>query len=115
MKLIIDIDENYYEAIKEIPIEQSTLDMLIIRTGKPLIERYGDVLDVTNEILKPCPFCGKNVHLISTSQTKHFVFSHTGLRNCPLYKFEISWEVAKSLKEAIELWNRRADKAESEE
>lgn len=33
MKIIIDIPEEYYKAIKEIPIEQSTADMLIIRNG----------------------------------------------------------------------------------
>jgi len=59
--------------------------------------------------LKPCPFCGKRVILISTSRTKEFIFSHEGLRNCAFYNFSISWETAKSLKEAIELWNRRAE------
>lgn len=60
-----------------------------------------------DEVLKPCPFCGRKVSLISTSASKEFVFYHKGLRNCPFYRFEISWECAKSLKEATELWNRR--------
>ena len=36
MKLVIDIPEDYYKAIKEIPVEQSTADMMIIRNGTPL-------------------------------------------------------------------------------
>ena len=63
---------------------------------------------INTEVLKPCPFCGREVTLISTSRTKSFVFSHKGLRNCPFYRFEIPWECAKSLKEAVGLWNRRA-------
>ena len=57
--------------------------------------------------LKPCPFCGKEVTLISSSRSKQFVFNHKDLRNCPFYRFEIPWETAKSLSEAKELWNRR--------
>ena len=64
---------------------------------------------IHDEVLKPCPFCGRKVNLISTSQSKQFIFSHDGLRNCPFYRFEMSWECAKSLKEATELWNRRAE------
>lgn len=64
---------------------------------------------INNEVLKPCPFCGKEVTLISTSRTKQFIFSHQGLRNCPFYQFEMSWECATSLKEAKEIWNRRAE------
>lgn len=67
---------------------------------------------INNNVLKPCPFCGREVGLISTSETKQFVFTHTGLRNCPFYDFKMSWEVANSLAEAKELWNRRADKEE---
>lgn len=62
---------------------------------------------INTDVLKPCPFCGKNVVLISNSETRKFVFSHADLRNCPFYKFEMSWECAKSLTEAKELWNRR--------
>lgn len=36
MKIVIDIPEDYYKAIKEIPVEQSTADMMIIRNGTPL-------------------------------------------------------------------------------
>lgn len=35
MQIVIDIPEDYYKAIKEIPIEQSTADMMIIRNGIP--------------------------------------------------------------------------------
>ena len=65
---------------------------------------------INDEVLSPCPFCGKKVNLISTSETKKFIFSHVGLRNCPFYTFEMSWECAKSLAEAKDLWNRRVDK-----
>ena len=36
MKLIIELPEEYYKAIMEIPVNQSTADMLIIRNGIPL-------------------------------------------------------------------------------
>lgn len=36
MKLVVDIPEDYYKAIKEIPVEQSTADMMIIHNGTPL-------------------------------------------------------------------------------
>lgn len=62
---------------------------------------------INNEVLKPCPFCGKEVTLISSSRSEQFVFNHKGLRNCPFYRFEIPWETAKSISEAAELWNRR--------
>lgn len=39
MKLVIDIPKEYYNAIKEIPDEQSTADMLIIKNGTPLEEQ----------------------------------------------------------------------------
>ena len=67
---------------------------------------------LNNEVLKSCPFCGREVTLISTSETKMFVFSHKGLRNCPFYKFEVSWERARSFKDAIELWNKRSSRKE---
>ena len=60
-----------------------------------------------NNQLKPCPFCGKEMTLLSTSVRRAFVFSHKGLRNCAFYNFEISWKTAKSLDEAKILWNRR--------
>ena len=59
------------------------------------------------EALKPCPFCGKNVVLMSSSEKRMFIFSHANLRSCQFYKFEMSWECAKSLTEAKKLWNRR--------
>lgn len=59
--------------------------------------------------LKPCPFCGREVTVHSSSRSYSFVFSHKGLRNCPFFQFEIMWTTAKTLKEATELWNRRAE------
>lgn len=48
MQIVIDIDENYYKAIKEIPVEQSTTDMLIIRNGTPLPKGHGRLIDVND-------------------------------------------------------------------
>jgi hypothetical protein len=45
MKIVIDIPEDYYKAIKEIPVEQSTADMMIIRNGTPLPKGHGDLKD----------------------------------------------------------------------
>ena len=45
MKLIVDIPEDYYNVIKEIPVEQSTADMMIIRNGKPLPKGHGRLID----------------------------------------------------------------------
>ena len=45
MKLIIDIPEEYYKVIMEIPVNQSTADMLIIKTGTPLPKGHGRILD----------------------------------------------------------------------
>lgn len=46
MQLIIDIPEDYYKAIKEIPVEQSTADMMIIQNGTPLPKGHGRLKDV---------------------------------------------------------------------
>ena len=45
MKLVVDIPEEYYKAIKEIPVEQSTADMLIMRYGTPLPKGHGRLVD----------------------------------------------------------------------
>ena len=36
MQIVIDIPEDYYKAIKEISVEHSTADRLIILNGTPL-------------------------------------------------------------------------------
>lgn len=45
MKIVIDIPEDYYKAIKEIPVEQSTADMMIIRNGTTLPKGHGRLID----------------------------------------------------------------------
>ena len=45
MQIVIDIPEDYYKAIKEIPVEQSTADMIIIRYGTPLPKGHGRLID----------------------------------------------------------------------
>ena len=53
MKVIIDIPEEYYNAIKAIPDRQCLVDTLIIKYGKPLPKghgRLGDLDAVKNDI-----------------------------------------------------------------
>lgn len=45
IELVIKIPEEYYKSIKEIPVEQSTADMLIIKNGTPLPKGHGDLID----------------------------------------------------------------------
>lgn len=45
VELVIKIPEEYYKAIKEIPVEQSSIDMLIIRYGTPLPKGHGRLID----------------------------------------------------------------------
>ena len=54
MELVIKIPEDYYKAIKEIPAEQSTADMLIIRNGTPL--KGGHWIEHINGCLE-CSIC----------------------------------------------------------
>ena len=49
IELVIKIPEDYYNAIKEIPVEQSTADMLIIRNGTPIPIGHGDLIDANKE------------------------------------------------------------------
>lgn len=51
MKIVIDIPKEYYDGIKDIPVEQSTTDMLIIRTGTPLPKGHGRLIDA-DELLE---------------------------------------------------------------
>lgn len=44
MQIVIEIDEDYYNAIKAIPNESSTLDMLLIKNGTPLPEYHGRLI-----------------------------------------------------------------------
>ena len=46
MQIVIDIPEEYYNAIKAIPDRQCTADMLIIKTGTPLPKGHGRLKDV---------------------------------------------------------------------
>ena len=45
MQIVIDIPGGYYKAIKEIPVEQSTGDMIIIQNGIPLPKGHGRLID----------------------------------------------------------------------
>ena len=46
IELVVKIPEDYYKVIKEIPVEQSTADMLIIRFGTPLPKGHGRLGDL---------------------------------------------------------------------
>ena len=52
MRIVIEIPEDYYKAIKEIPVEQSTVDMLIIRNGTPLPKGHGRLVNMSEVIVK---------------------------------------------------------------
>lgn len=56
MQIVIDIPEDYYKAIKEIPVEQSTADMMIIRNGTPQ-QKTGHWKDIDNNRVE-CSECG---------------------------------------------------------
>ena len=45
MQVIIEISDEYYKAITEIPNHQCTADMLIIKNGIPLSKGHGDLVD----------------------------------------------------------------------
>ena len=45
MKLLIEISEEYYKAIIEIPNHQCTADMLLIKYGTLLPEHHGRLID----------------------------------------------------------------------
>ena len=49
MQIVIKIPEEYHKAIMEIPVEQSTADMLIIRNGTPLDKHDEEVIKETVE------------------------------------------------------------------
>lgn len=46
MKVLTDISEDYYKAIKEIPIKHCTGDMLLIKHGTPIQDNAtnGDII-----------------------------------------------------------------------
>lgn len=46
IQIVIEIDKDYYNAIKAIPNESSTLDMLLIKNGTPLPEHHGRLGDL---------------------------------------------------------------------
>lgn len=45
MQIVIDVPEEYYNAITEIPSHQCTADMLIIKNGTPLPKGHGRLID----------------------------------------------------------------------
>ena len=45
MQIIIDVPEEYYNAITEIPNHQCTADMLIIKNGTPLPKGHTELVD----------------------------------------------------------------------
>lgn len=45
VEVVIRIPKEYYKAIMEIPVNQSTADMLIIKNGTVLPKGHGDLKD----------------------------------------------------------------------
>lgn len=67
------------------------------------------------EKLKPCPFCGRKVTVEYWSEDKAFAFWHRGnAEPCFIEPIWLSVDKAKSLKEAADFWNRRAEGSEDE-
>ena len=62
-----------------------------------------------SEELKPCPFCGGEVFISDTNYTSTaFCFYHEIGVKCPVLGGSIHIK-AKTIAEAIEAWNRRAE------
>ena len=51
MQIVINIPEEYYNAIKRIPDKISTADMLLIKYGTPLPNGHGRLIDA-DELIK---------------------------------------------------------------
>lgn len=63
--------------------------------------------------LKSCPFCGGEMSLMYNSFDNEFLFYHKGGFWCPAAEpIRFDGSVVKSLKEATDAWNRRADNGE---
>ena len=58
--------------------------------------------------LKPCPFCGGKVSITYSSWNEAFNIWHNDKPCALIEPIQIDGSKAKSLKEAIDLWNRRA-------
>ena len=60
--------------------------------------------------LKPCPFCGGAVSLTYTSCDNTYNVWHKGYSPCAIIgPIRLDGDIVKSLKEATDAWNRRAD------
>lgn len=58
--------------------------------------------------LKPCPFCGGEMHMIYRSASRMFMIYHKDDGKCDIVgPFKISVSRASSLKDACNCWNRR--------
>lgn len=59
--------------------------------------------------LKPCPFCGAKVSMTYNSAENTFRIWHIGISCAVKEPIEIDGVFVKSLAEAAETWNRRAE------
>lgn len=59
-KLIIEIPTEYLQSIRDIPVEQSTADMLIIRNGKRLEDTILEIQDDLLEYHRAFVMAGRN-------------------------------------------------------
>lgn len=72
MQIVIDIPEEYYEAIMKIPVYQSTADMLIIKNGTPLPKGHGRLIDA--EVL--CDYFWNNKSKLYTHKDLRIVIDN---------------------------------------
>ena len=54
MKIVIRIPKEYYNAIKAIPDNQCTFDMLVIKNGKQLPQGHGRLVDADALVKSDC-------------------------------------------------------------
>lgn len=77
MKLIIDIDEDYYEILKyNVEQGQKYKPWEIIANGTPYEERpQGEWVDYSNEGYVECPFCHEATNCEDNIKELHFCWN----------------------------------------
>jgi hypothetical protein len=97
MELVINIPEGYYKAIKKIPVEQCTSDMLIIQNGTPLPKgggrmRFRDIKNKIHELVENAYVMGYEDGLKDGKESVQ-------IDETEAYKLglETAWELARKL------------------
>jgi len=79
VELVIKMPEEYYKAIMEIPVNQSTTDMLIIKNGKPLKKGHW-IVDIKD--MDYC-FCSECQHRFDVDHLKFSWDKYEFPPHCP--------------------------------